>query len=90
MWLAGYFDFTLAAGEINAWKPEPEIFRHALNRCALKPEQAVYVGDNYYADIIGAQGAGLLPVLIDPDDLFPEATCAVIRTIGELPALLAE
>lgn len=88
MGLAAYFDFVIAAGEVNAWKPEPEIFEHALDRCDLKPEQAVYVGDNYYADIIGAQNAGLLPVLIDPDHLFPEATCAVIRTIGELPALL--
>ena len=87
--LVGYFDFTMAAGEVNAWKPGPEIFRYALDRCGLKPEQAVYVGDNYYADILGAQNAGLLPVLMDPDRLFPEAACPVIRTIGELRTLLA-
>lgn len=88
MGLAGYFDFVLAAGEVNAWKPEPGIFVHALQRCAFKPEETVYVGDNYYADVVGAQNAGLLPVLIDPQHLFPDATCAVIRSIGELPALL--
>jgi putative hydrolase of the HAD superfamily len=88
MGLVGYFDFTLAAGEVNAWKPGPEIFGYALERCGYKPEQAVYVGDNYYADILGAQNAGLLPVLIDPDQLFPEAACPVISTIGDLLALL--
>ncbi len=88
--LAGFFDFAISAGEVNSWKPEPEIFHHALRRSGLKAEQAVYVGDNYYADIIGAQNAGLRPVLLDSDHLFPEATCAVIRTIGELPAILQE
>jgi len=90
MGLARYFNFVISAGEVDAWKPEPEIFVHALEICGIRAEQAVYVGDNYYADIIGAQNAGLLPVLVDPDRLFPEATCAVIRTIGELPAVLAE
>ncbi len=83
-----YFVFSLAAGEINAWKPNPEIFEHALKRLNVAPEQAVYVGDNYYADIIGAQRAGMAPVLIDPEELFPDADCPTIDAIGELLDLL--
>lgn len=84
-----YFSVFIAAGEINSWKPDPQIFWHALEKLDVKPHEAVYVGDNYYADIIGAHNAGLTPVLIDPDGLFPEAQCAVIRQIGELPGLLS-
>ena len=33
---------------------------------------------------IGAQRAGLKPVLLDPEGLFPEAECSVIRSLSEL------
>jgi len=82
--LAPFFQFALAAGEISSWKPEPGIFHHALALLQARPEQTIYVGDNYYADIIGAANAGLRPVLLDPDGLFPEAACPVIKSISEL------
>jgi len=60
----------------------------ALAGCA--PEAAAYVGDNYYADVVGARAAGLHPILIDPLGIFPEAGCPTIRALGELEAVLAE
>jgi FMN phosphatase YigB (HAD superfamily) len=48
----------------------------------------MYVGDNYFADIVGSHRAGLTPVLYDPASLFPEADCAVIKSLAEIPALL--
>lgn len=84
-----YFKFVLAAGEVDSWKPDPKIFQHALDRLETSPQQTLYVGDNYYADILGAQQAGLHPVLIDPEGIFPEADCPVIRKMGELKEVLA-
>ncbi|MBN2387483.1 MAG: HAD family hydrolase [Anaerolineales bacterium] len=86
--LAGYFEFTLISGEVGAWKPDPAIFAHALDRAGTIPAETVYVGDNYYADVVGARLAGLQPVLIDPRGLFPDAGCPVITTIGEVPSLV--
>lgn len=83
-----YFDLALVAGEVNCWKPEPCVFEHALKSLDLAPMQVVYVGDNYYADVVGARQAGLIPILIDPDGIFPDATCPVIRQMDELPAVL--
>jgi HAD superfamily hydrolase (TIGR01549 family) len=82
--IRSYFEISLAAGTVDTWKPDPKIFHHALREMNIKPEQAVYVGDNYFADVVGAQNAGIEPVLIDPDGLFPEADCMVIKTIGDL------
>ncbi|MFM8323056.1 MAG: HAD family hydrolase [Chloroflexota bacterium] len=82
--LLEYFDLVLVAAEVLVWKPDPQIFKAALERIQGRPEETLYVGDNYYADILGAEAAGLHPVLIDPQGLFPEANCPVIRTIGEL------
>ena len=89
MGLIEYLDLALVAGEVNSWKPDVEIFRHALQRLHATPESTIYVGDNYYADILGAQNAQLIPVLIDPEGVFPNANCTVIRAIGEIPQLLA-
>ncbi len=84
------FDFTLSAGQAGAWKPDPAIFLRAAQLADVLPEQAVYVGDNYFADVVGAQGAGLIPVLIDPRHVFPDADCRVIHAIAELRSLAAE
>lgn len=86
--LDSYFRFFLAGGEIKSFKPEPLIFEHALTLAGTSAQETVYVGDNYFADIVGARGAGLVPVLYDPKRLFPEADCAVIRCFSELTNLL--
>lgn len=86
--LDSYFDFTLAAGEVNSFKPDRLIFEHALKRAGVNADQAAYVGDNYFADIVGSARAGLMPVLFDPKQLFPDAECATIRSFDELPTLL--
>jgi FMN phosphatase YigB (HAD superfamily) len=82
--LAKYFELALVAGEVDTWKPEPEIFYHALDRLGVShPHQAVYLGDNYYADVIGSRRAGLRAVLIDPEGVFPNADCPVVGDLSE-------
>jgi HAD superfamily hydrolase (TIGR01509 family) len=88
--LAGLFDFTLSAGQAGSWKPDAGIFRHAVGLAGSRPEQVAYIGDNYYADILGAEAAGLHPILIDPLGIFPEAQCPVIHAIGQVDTALAQ
>lgn len=83
-----FFDFSLAAGEVNIYKPEPGVFEHALKQANLTADETVYVGDNYYADVIGARRAGLRPVLYDPKGIFPEADCTTIKSFDELTSVL--
>ncbi len=87
--LAPFFEFCLAGGEINAYKPDPEIFLHACRLVGVTPQEAAYVGDSYFADVVGAWRAKLMPVLYDPRGLFPNAGCATIKSFDELPAVLA-
>ncbi len=86
--LDSYFVFSLAGGEVNSFKPDTAIFEHGLRKAGVLAQEAIYVGDNYFADVIGAQRAGLTPVLYDPGSLFPEAECAVIKSFDELHKLL--
>jgi putative hydrolase of the HAD superfamily len=88
MELRGHFDLILASGEVGIRKPEPGIFEIALERMEACAEQTAYIGDNYWADVVGAQRAGVTPVLLDPDRLFPEADCMILDRIDELLAWL--
>lgn len=83
-----FFSFALAAGQIQSWKPDARLFQHALGLLGVSAQHAIYVGDNYFADVIGSRRAGLQPVLIDPEGIFPDADCPVIHSIGELLPLL--
>src|SRR5690606_14040399 len=86
--LDSFFNFSLAGGEVGSFKPEPRIFEQALERAGTSAAETMYIGDNYFADIIGSLRAGLRPVLYDPSHLFPDVECAVIRSFDELPDLL--
>lgn len=86
--LASRLDFHVAAGQIGSWKPAPESFYYSMGMAGSLPEETVYIGDNYYADVVGARTSGIHPVLIDRERIFPEPDCSVIYEIGELPRLL--
>ncbi len=88
MGLRPYFDMTLASGEVGIRKPEPGVFHAALDRMDAQAEHSLYVGDNYWADVIGAQRAGVTPVLFDPHLIFPEADCLILERIEDLLAWL--
>ena len=84
----GTFDVVLTAGEAGVWKPDPQIFRMAVQALGISPHKTVFVGDNYYSDIQGARRAGLHPVLYDQRGLFLDPECPVIHSIGELLSLI--
>jgi len=86
--LSEYFNFSLAGGEVDIYKPHPGIFEHALRRANIRARETVYVGDNYFADVIGARRAGLQPVLVDPNGIFADADCTKIKSFDELISVI--
>ncbi len=84
MALRPYFDMVLASGEVGIIKPEPGIFDAGLERMGAQASQSIYVGDNYWADVVGAERAGMTPVLLDPHRLFPEVECLTLERIDDL------
>jgi putative hydrolase of the HAD superfamily len=51
-------DPIIVSSEVGVAKPDPEIFRIALEQAGVAPDQCLYVGDNYYDDVIGSERAG--------------------------------
>ncbi len=88
--LAEYLDVILASQAVGIAKPDPRLFEAAVDKAGVQAEEALYVGDVYYTDAIGASRAGLTPILLDPQDLFPDATCIRIRRLNEIIPLLLD
>ena len=86
--LAEYFGFIKAAGELGSWKPNPKVFTPLLDHFNVSPAESIYVGDNYYADVVGARAAGMKPVLYDPRGIFPDADCTRIESFNQLAEIL--
>src|SRR5438046_6805387 len=67
-------------------KPDPRIFRIALERLGVAASRALYVGDIRAVDEAGARAAGMHFVLIDPYGDYGDASVDSIARIALLPA----
>jgi HAD superfamily hydrolase (TIGR01509 family) len=78
------FDLLIDSHLVGVRKPDPAIFRLALERLGAEAGDAAFVGDSYAHDALAARAAGMRGVLLDPLDLHPEAVCPRIRSLGDL------
>lgn len=54
---------------VGVEKPDPAIFRLALDALGLPADRCLYVGDTVLFDVVGARAAGIEPVHVDPYEL---------------------
>jgi HAD superfamily hydrolase (TIGR01549 family) len=54
-----YFGSVVTSASLRIRKPRPEIFTRTLSDLAVKPSDAVFVGDSLEADISGARSVGM-------------------------------
>lgn len=73
--LAGYLEFVIDSSEVGVEKPDPRIFRLALERAGIGPDDAVYIGDLYSVDVVGARAVGMDAVLLDPGGCWGTRDC---------------
>jgi putative hydrolase of the HAD superfamily len=98
--LEGRVEHVMASGAVGVTKPDPAIFRAALDRFreTAPVTTAAYVGDRLHTDAIGAAKAGLIGVWVNrPGDILDADAAAAarvagvleIRELGQLPSVLA-
>jgi putative hydrolase of the HAD superfamily len=83
-----YFDVRVISGVEGMEKPDPRIFELAMSRAGVDAASSVYVGDSPKFDVEPAAALGMLPVLIDRRERFPDAPGARITSMQELPGVL--
>lgn len=73
---------------VGVAKPDPAIFRPALEALGTEPGRTLYVGDTVHADVRGATAAGMPVVQLDPYDLHADFPHARVPHVGVLADLL--
>ena len=68
--LEEYLDFIVTPYDAGADKPDPKIFKAALVKAGVTAKEAIYIGDQYKVDILGAISAGIQPLLVDRYGLY--------------------
>jgi REG-2-like HAD superfamily hydrolase len=78
----------IVSGLEGVEKPDPAIFRLALDRSGLRPDEVAYVGDIPDFDIEPSEALGMRGILIDRRGRHPDHAGDRIAALTELPALL--
>jgi putative hydrolase of the HAD superfamily len=95
--LTPYMEHIIASGEVGFTKPDPRIFAAACERFGVEPGDAMYVGDRFATDALGAAAAGLTGVWLDragaaspaQRDEARAAGVHIIRSLDEVLGLAA-
>jgi len=58
------FDAIVGANTIKKTKPHPDVFRYALEKLKVKPDETLFIGDEVEADYKGAEEVGIKAILI--------------------------
>jgi HAD superfamily hydrolase (TIGR01509 family) len=78
------FELVLDSALVGVEKPDPAIFRAALTALGVAPEEALYVGDLYDVDVVGARAAGMEAMLLVPDAAVPGPDCRRVESLVAL------
>lgn len=72
------------SGIVGHEKPHPAIFAAALRAMNVEPQRALYVGDVYSVDYLGARNAGMRAVLFDVAGAYRDRGLPRVESLQEL------
>jgi putative hydrolase of the HAD superfamily len=79
-----YFEHVTDSGSVGHEKPAPQIFQAALSAMSVQADRALYLGDIYAIDYLGAQKAGMKAMLMDIADVYSQTDLPRIDSLAEL------
>lgn len=83
------FDVTVISGIEGYEKPDPNIYRVALERASVEPRYAVHVGDSPVLDVEPATEVGMNAVLLDRVGRVEQHPGLRIASLKELPEVVS-
>ncbi|MGB0881772.1 MAG: YjjG family noncanonical pyrimidine nucleotidase [Vicingaceae bacterium] len=64
--LTNYFDVIILSEKVGVKKPHPYIFKKAFSESGAKASNAIMIGDDWYADIYGAERVKMDAIYFNP------------------------
>ncbi len=69
--LASYFNKIIISGDFGVGKPDPIIFKIALDQLSATPDTTMMIGNSLNSDIKGANESGITSVWLNRDNITP-------------------
>jgi HAD superfamily hydrolase (TIGR01509 family) len=85
--LRPFFSVVVDSAVAGYEKPDPRIFAYALERAGAIADRTLHIGDIYHADVLGARGAGIHALLLDPYNDWPIDTLDSVERLPDLSAV---
>lgn len=63
--LSEFFDIAIFSCNVGILKPEPEIYKLAMDRLGSKPEDSIFIGDGGSDELYGAKMAGMKTIFTE-------------------------
>jgi len=86
--LRRYFSLLVASSSLGVEKPDSEIFLYASRVSGIPPDMMIHIGDDYEADYLGAEKAGLKAILVDRANRYVGQRCTHVESLLQVPELL--
>lgn len=87
--IANFFETITSADSVNIRKPRPEIFQYSLNLANAERNESILIGDDWIADVKGAQNFGIDVIFFDVLDENPlEEDLKFIKHLSEIKQYL--
>ena len=83
-----YFDQIVDSEMAGVKKPNPGIFKLALQKANVAPQKGIMVGDSIEADILGAQAVGLHALHFNAHNDTKHEYCDMIHDLSEIKRYL--
>lgn len=87
--IAHWFERSVCAREVGAFKPDPAIFHKVVEGTDLRVSEVLYVGDDPALDVKGARDAGMSTAWINRRaDAWPELLPPADFVVSAIPELI--
>ena len=91
--IASYFNPIIISGDYGYRKPDIRLFQKALDELEVQPHQALYIGNDLYHDIHGAQQAGMKAIYVSYNQSNPMSGTIqpdyILYRFAELPQAIS-
>ena len=88
MEIGHYFSTVIISEVVQCEKPDPRIFRCALEQMGCVAGNTMFVGDHPLKDVVGSATLGLVPVWFEGIHAWPKSHPSPERRIRALPEVL--
>jgi 2-haloalkanoic acid dehalogenase type II len=83
-------DAVLTSEDVKSYKPNPELFKEAMRRFDLSPQEVIHIGDSAVSDVFGAQNLGIRAIWLNrlnkkkPDGVNPDYICKDLYGVEDI------